>query len=176
MSRVMGFTFVAAALLAGSTALAADPCSRYKWDVSREVKLYTTAPTLLAAGRDLEQAPAITVNTYYALTLLPQAQVRYVVPPSKRMLADGAFGGLLRFRVPQAGAYRVAIDAGFWLDVVDGTQSLATLDFNGVRECVGPRKIVVFEMPANTNLTLQLAAATSSAVHVTVTPVAAPAN
>jgi hypothetical protein len=160
----------AAALISASATFAADPCSNYKWDVTREVKLYATGPTPLAAAASVAQAPSMALNTYYALALLPQEQVKFVVAPSKRMLADGAFGGVLKFRVPTAGAYRVAIDAGFWLDVVNGTQSLATLDFNGVRDCAGPHKIVVFEMPANTDLTLQMASSTSAAVHVTVTP------
>jgi hypothetical protein len=91
------------------------------------------------------------------------------------MLADGAFGGLLRFRVDKAGPHRVAIDARFWLDVVHDGKALQSLDFNGSRDCAGPRKIVVYDLPAGTELTLQIAAATSATARLTVTPVGATA-
>lgn len=166
----------AAATLAttlATTAFAADPCSSYKWNVSGEVRLFATAPTAAITGKDMAQAPLIETGRLYGLTLHPQQQVSYAASPSKPMLADGAFGGLLRFRVEKAGPHRVAIDAGFWLDVVHDGKPLQSLDFNGSRDCAGPRKIVVYDLPAGTELTLQIAAATSSDARLTVTPVAA---
>ncbi len=71
------------------------------------------------------------------------------------MLAEGAFGGLMKLKVERAGAYRVSIDSGFWLDIVSAGKSLPALDFNGVRQCVGPHKIVVYDLPAGSELTLQ---------------------
>ncbi len=54
----------------------------------------------------------------------------------------------MKLKVAAAGAYRIAIDAGFWLDVVNDGKSLPAQDFNGQRQCVGPHKIVVYELPA----------------------------
>jgi hypothetical protein len=162
-----------AALFASTQLLAADACSTYKWDVQREVGLFAATPTALAAAANAATAPLITTDTHYALQLQPQDAVQYAVPPSKRMLADGAHGGVLKFQVARPGAYRIALDAGFWIDVVQEGRSLPALDFNGQRDCVGPHKIVVYELPAGVELVLQLAAATTDTARLAVTPVAA---
>lgn len=167
---------LAASLAFGGIALAADPCQAFKWDVAREVQLFATTGTALAVAASPADAPSIATGQLYALTLLPQESVRYDAPPTKRMLDDGAFGGVLKLRVPTAGAYRVAIDSGFWLDVVRDGKPLDSVDFNGSSECAGPRKIVVYDLPAGTELTLQLAAASGASARLSVTPVAAPAN
>lgn len=172
MNNLARSVTLAASLLLGA-AVQAGPCA-YKWDVSNEVRLYATAPTAVTAATATAPAPAITVNKLYALTLQPQEAVHFDVAPSKRMLPDGAFGGVLKFTVGSAGAYRIAIDAGFWLDVVQAGKSLPAADFSGDRGCAGPHKIVVYELPAGVELTLQLAAATSASAQLTVTPVAAP--
>ncbi len=165
---------LAACLLYAGSVFAADPCSEYKWDVSNEVRLFASSPTARGVATAVEKAPAIAIGTLYALTLQPQESVRYPVAPSKKMLADGAFGGLMKLKVAQAGAYRVAIDAGFWIDLVSAGKSLPAADFNGQRQCVGPHKIVVYELPAGVELTLQIAQASENTARLTVTPVAAP--
>ncbi len=164
------------AIACSTPVLAADACSNFKWEVSREVRLFAAPGTVLAAGTTGGEAPAITPGQLYALTLQPQEKVKFAVPPTKRMLADGAFGGMLKLKVGAAGAYRIAIDAGFWLDVVHEGKPLASVDFNGSAECTGPRKIVVYELPAGAELTVQLAQANAAAARLSVTPVAAPAR
>jgi hypothetical protein len=165
-----------AALTAETVGHAADACGDYKWDVSREVQLFAGNATALDTATTIATAPAINPGTLYALVLKPQEGVKYATPPSKKMLADGAYGGLLKFKVAPTGTYRIAIDAGFWLDVVADGKSLPAADFNGQRGCAGPRKIVVYELPANVDLTLQVAASTDARARLTVTPVAAPGN
>jgi hypothetical protein len=152
-------------------ASAAGACN-FKWDVTREVQLYATAPQSQVAGLSAGDAPAIEAGHLYALELKPQETVRYAVAPGKKMLADGAFGGVLRLQVPAAGQYRVAIDSGFWLDLLADGKPLATVDFNGSTDCAGgPRKIVVFDIPANAVLLLQISAATAAAAKLTVTAI-----
>jgi hypothetical protein len=53
-------------------------------------------------------------------------------------------------------------------------KSLPALDFNGQRQCEGPRKIVVYELPAGVELALQVAQSSEKMARLTVTPVAAP--
>lgn len=163
---------LAALLLCAPVAFAADACSQYKWNVSSEVKLFATSPTALEAAATLDKAPTINTGTLYALTLQPQEAVTYPVEPSKKMLPDGSFGGLMKFKVARAGAYRIALDAGFWIDVVHAGKSLPTLDFNGQRACEGPRKIVVYELPAGAELILEVAQATENKARLTITPAA----
>jgi len=175
MSRRLGM--LAGGLLAClpcADVLAADACTAYKWDVSNEVRLFGSVPVELAAATAAPGAPAIAIGRLYALTLQPQESVHYAAPPSKKMLADGAFGGMLALRVEHAGQYRVAIDAGFWLDVVQDGKSLPAVDFNGQSQCAGPHKIVVYELPAGVDLQLQIAAATTGTARLSVTPVGAP--
>ncbi len=153
-------------------AIAADACAAYKWDVTPEVRLYTTQPGSVTVGATVADAPLIDAARLYALQLKPQESVQYAAPPSKKMLADGAYGGVLRLKVAAAGQYRVAIDSGFWLDVIHDGKPLDAADFNGVRDCDGPRKIVVYELPADVELTLQLGAAATAQAKLTVTAVA----
>lgn len=162
------------ALLAMQAAAAAtlEACKAFKWDVSQEVQLYHTAPTALAAGTAATAAPAIDVDRFYALTLSPQESVAFKVSSGKRMLSDGAYAGVLRLRVAQAGAYRIAIDSGFWLDVVQDGQPLRSIDFNGSQDCEGPHKIVVYMLPAGVDLYVQLSAASGPQVRLSVTRVA----
>ncbi len=174
MRKAIHASCVAALLLHGASALAADACSEYKWDVASEVRLYATTPTALGVAATLDKAPAINTGTLYALALQPQDAVQYPVAPIKKMLPDGSWGGLMKLKVARAGAYRIALDAGFWIDVVHEGKSLPALDFNGQRQCVGPRKIVVYELPAGVELTLQVAQSSEKTARLTVTPVATP--
>lgn len=168
------FPLLTAMVLAAGVAHAADDaCTRFKWDVTREVALFAGTPKPLVAGHGVDDAGALQPEVLYAVTLQPQEGVKFRVAPSKKMLDDGAHGGLLKLRVTEAGTYRVAIDSGFWLDVLAGDKPLPSLDFNGSAECAGPRKIVVYELPAGTDLTLQLSAASVSLARLSVTRVTA---
>jgi hypothetical protein len=141
--------------------------------VTHEVALFASTPKPLVAGHGVDDAGALQPEVLYAVSLQPQEGVKFKVAPSKKMLDDGAHGGLLKLRVTEAGTYRVAIDSGFWLDVIVGDKPLPSLDFNGSAECAGPRKIVVYELPAGTDLTLQLSAASVSLARLSVTRVTA---
>jgi hypothetical protein len=165
---------VAGLLLHGGGTFAANPCTEYKWDVSSEVRLYAGKPTELGIAATLDKAPSIDIGTLYALTLQPQDTVQYPVAPSKKMLPDGSHGGLMKLKVARAGAYRISLDAGYWIDVVHDGKALPALDFNGQRQCNGPRKIVVYELPAYVALTLQVAQSPGKTARLSVTPVAAP--
>lgn len=168
--RCATFALLSAAPFAGAFA-ADDACARFKWDVSREVALYRSSPTRLDVAAAADAAPTIRTDTLYELRLQPQESLKFAVPPTKKQLADGANGGFLKLRVAEAGAYRVAIDSGFWLDVVSAGAPLATVDFNGSSECAGPRKIVVYDFPANADLLVQMSAATSPMARLTITRV-----
>lgn len=161
----------------GPAAMAADdPCTRFKWDVSQEVQLFQQAPAAIAAGAGISDAPLIQTQTLYEARLQPQEGFGFAAPPSKKMLDDGAHAGLFRFRVTAAGHYRVAVDAGFWLDIVADGTPLDSLDFNGSTQCAGPRKVVVFDLPADTDLLLQFSAANAAQARFSVTQVAAAAE
>jgi hypothetical protein len=66
----------------------------------------------------------------------------------------------------------VSITSGHWIDVVDGAQAVKSKDFQGSRGCERPHKIVLFELPGERDLVLQLSGAADSPVLVAITPVA----
>jgi hypothetical protein len=157
-------------LLSGFTVAAADePCTGGKWDVTQEHALFSKAPEAISAGHDLESAPIMKARKMYELALSPQSGVTFILPPAKKMLADGAFAGLVHMQVPAAGAYRVSLDQGFWIDVVGNQKFIESADFGGVPGCTAPRKVVIFNLPAG-DVVLQLSAATKDHVRVTLTP------
>ena len=160
----------------GATA-ADDPCASFKWNVTQERALFTKAPERVAAGHDAPSAPTVKVATLYELSLSPQDGVKFALPPGKRGLPDGAFAGLVHFKVPATGAYRVSLDQAFWIDVVGDNKLVASTDFGGSQGCNAPHKIVQYTLPAGEDLVLQLSGSTQERVRVTVTPVpAAPAH
>jgi hypothetical protein len=170
--RSSALSWLTVVMLAGATVATAadDPCSGFKWDVTHEHALFGKAPESVTAGHDLASAPVVKAGQLYELTLSSQDGVKFVLPPGKKGLPDGAFAGLVHFQVPAAGAYRVSLDQGFWIDVVENQKLIESTDFTGSHTCPGPRKIVVYDLPAGQDLVLQLSAATKDHVRVTLTP------
>ena len=159
-------------MLAGATVAAADedPCSGFKWNVTQEHALFSKTPESIAAGHDLASAPVMKTGRLYELALAPQEGVKFALPPGKKGLPDGAFAGLVHLQVPAAGAYRVSLDQGFWVDVVANQKLIESTDFTGSHTCSGPRKIVLYNLPAGQDLVLQLSGAAKDRVRVTLTP------
>jgi hypothetical protein len=153
-----------------SAVAADDPCSAFKWNVTEERAVFSQNPEPTAAGRKADAAPAMTIKKLYNLALSPQSDVKFAVPPGKKGLPDGAYAGLIHFRVPTAGAYRISMDQGFWIDVVSHLALVDSTDFTGAHDCSAPRKIVQYNLPANEDLVLQFSAATKDHVRVAVTP------
>jgi len=71
--------------------------------------------------------------------------------------------------VPQAGNYRISLDAPLWIDVLADAAALPARDFQGRPGCSAPHKIVEFELPGNTPLTLQFSGAQSATVRLAIT-------
>ncbi|MEP7041579.1 MAG: hypothetical protein ABI843_00865 [Dokdonella sp.] len=164
---------VALLLLVGP-AHAEDACKAFKWDVTHEHALFVREGRMAAAGKDAAAAPTLDVDKLYLMTLLPQKQVKFAAPPSKKTPAKGAFAGVAHFQVMRPGQYRVSLDAPFWIDLVANGKPLTPIDFSSAHGCDMPRKVVVFDVPAAQSLTLQLGGSTEDKVHLTLTPVAAP--
>jgi hypothetical protein len=164
-------------VLLGASAVASaadDPCAGFKWNVTPERAVFSQKPHPTAAGHDSTSAPAIKTQTLYDLSLSPQDGVKFAAGPGKKQLSDGAFGGLVHFRVPKAGAYRVSLDQGLWIDIVNNQQLIESTDFTGAHACSAPRKIVQYTLPAAQDLILQLSGATKDHVRLALTPAPSP--
>jgi hypothetical protein len=166
-----------AAVFAGTVsapALAADSCTGFKWDVSKEHALFAGSAVSLPAGKDAASAPTIVTDRLYELKLTPQDQITFALPPGKKMLTDGAYAGLAAFKVNAPGAYRVSVDVPFWIDVVADGKLVATKDFQGQHGCDAPHKIVEYELPASQPFVLQVSGSTKAVVRLTITQSPAP--
>jgi hypothetical protein len=165
-------TFLGMAL-GGAGVAAADTCTDFKWDVTKERALFAAPSTPLAAGPSLKSAPLIVPNRLYELHLSAQNQVTFAAAPGKETAAEGAYAGIVQLKLPAAGSYRVAIDAPYWIDVVSDGALLVAQDYQGQRGCAAPHKIVEFFFAASGTFALQLSGATAEFVLLSVTPVAA---
>jgi hypothetical protein len=165
-----------AALLLGVLAAAAsgeapgdpaDPCAAFSWDVSRERALFGQVPQKLTAGATPAGAPALSPDRLYELALVPLAQVHFAATPGKSPSPE-AHAGLATLSLPSAGLYRIAIDQSSWVDVIARGTAIASRDFQGRPGCHAPHKIVEFELPATTPLTLQFSAGDAATLRVAV--------
>ena len=166
---VLGSMVFAAALAAAGPALSDESCVDFKWDVSQERALFAGSATASAAGADTKSAPALQVNHLYELKLLKQEQVNFAVTPAKKSPRPDSHGGLVSFKVPASGSYRIAIDMPFWIDVVSNGALVAANDFQGQHGCSPPHKIVQFDLLGTRPFFLQLSNAAPESVMLTIT-------
>ena len=168
-SAVLSILLAALVAVAVAPAMADDACVDFKWDVSRERALFAGPTTPLTAAADAKAAPEMLLNHLYEVTLQPQEKVVFAVTPGKKNPRTGSHAGLLTFKIPSNGSYRVAIDMPFYIDVVSDGALVAATDFQGQRGCGSPHKIVVFELKGTRPLTLQLSNADPDSVRLTIT-------
>ncbi len=164
-------TLLAWLLLAAAApyAAAADPCGEFAWDVAHERTLFAQSAGVLSAAKSNAAAPAVAPDRLYEVRLLPAAQVGFPVAPlGHHSKAEGTYGGLAQLRVPSAGTWRISLSEPAWVDVVNAGAVLQPKDFQGRHGCSAPHKILRYELPAGTSLTLQLSAASASAVRLVV--------
>jgi hypothetical protein len=164
----IALVFCAAASLAAMPLLA-DECVDFKWDVSQERGLFAGPATPLTAGTDAKSAPGMQLNHLYELKLAAQDQVTFAATPGKKSPRTESYAGLVTFKIPTKGSYRVAIDMPFWIDVVQDGALVAATDFQGQHGCNSPHKVVVFELPGTRPFTLQLSNAAPQSVQLTIT-------
>jgi len=99
--------------------------------------------TAAATATDIGKAQ-IPVGSRADVTLSPATQVQFLAP-EKAPLA-GTSSGMVRFTVPAARTYRVALGAGAWIDVVrDGKAVGSGAHGHGV-PCTPIRKTVDFAL------------------------------
>jgi hypothetical protein len=155
---------------AQQNSVAADPCARYKWDVTRERALFADAASPVTGAKDGQAPPRIAIGRAYRVELAPAGQVVFPAAPGKTFPAEGRYSGVVAFTVPVAGSYRVAVDQPLWIDVVTDSHLVTPTDYEGEHGCDAPRKIVQFPLDAHKTLLLQLSGAGEPAVRITIVP------
>lgn len=159
---------VALPAFAQQNTVAADPCARYKWDVTRERALFAAPASPISAAKDGRSPPRLATGRDYRVELAPAAQVVFPTAPGKASPPDGNYSGILALNVPVTGNYRVAVDLAMWIDVVADSRLVPASDYEGQHSCDAPRKIVQFALEANKPLILQLSGAGEAAVRIVI--------
>jgi len=150
-------------------AFADDPCVDFKWDVTQERALFNGPAASLAGGKDQISAAVVAPDHLYQVHLIPQDQVKFAVPPGKKMLTGVAYAGLAILKIPAPGSYRIAIGIPLWIDVVSNGKLVPANDFEGKRGCSAPHKIVEFVLTRTRPFVLQFSGATQDNIRVTIT-------
>ena len=153
--------------------VAAVPCVGAKGDISKETALFAQVGTHVSAGKDPRSGPALAIGSLYQIELVPQDQVRFALPPGRSGLTDG-YAGVATLKPATEGSYRVSVDSPLWLDVVGNGSLAAVHDFQALKDCDAPRKIVEFELTGAKSFLLQLSGSARTTVRLTVTPVSPP--
>jgi len=131
----------------------------------------TAAPP---AGLEAWGAPAavttgpVAIGKGAGLTLQPVEKVAFARAPD-RAPKPGSFGGVYPFDVATAGTYRIALDAGAWIDVVRDGKSLESVAHMEGPACSGIRKIVDFTLTPG-HYALQLSNAGKAPMRVLIVP------
>lgn len=154
--------------LLSSLAAADDPCSRFKWDVTRERALFEQTPQVIRGAGDGTAAADLLPERLYELSLVAQTEMKLSVPLGKKSDFPAAFGGFARLHIPEAGPYRIALDQSGWIDILGAQGVITSNDFAGGTGCSAPGKLVQFALPAGTVM-LQLTGIKSSHIRLTLT-------
>jgi hypothetical protein len=140
-------------------------CNAFKWPLDRErAALVRTDKASLPNGGAVPYDAAITLQLQpFSSAGLPKAPERAPKSPS-------AFAGHFALAAPaKAGAYRITISLGGWVDVLDGGAYLHPIAFTGARDCEGARKSMKFDLPARP-LALQVSGVSGDQISVVVSP------
>lgn len=173
MDRSIFCALALLSMLAPSIPLAAETtatgCDAFTWNVSHELAMMAQPAASIDAAREGHAPAAVETGKHYAVHLAPQATVKFALAPGKARNTQGAYAGLIRFRVEHAGRYRVALTSRHWIDVVDGGQAIASRDFQGRPGCDRLHKVVEFELPQGRDLILQFSGDDADTVGLAIT-------
>ena len=110
------------------TATVAPPAGLEAWST---IAAITKGPVAIGQGTGLMLQPVATVAFAPAPTRAPK---------------PGTFGGVYTFNVTTAGTYRIALEAGAWIDVVGNGKIIESVAHTEGPACSGIRKIVDFSL------------------------------
>lgn len=136
---------------------ATQTCENYPQDVTRDVAMLLAEGEPLVSAADAgTELPQVSLSRHHVVRLHPQAEVNFSTPPSRVMLADGSFAGIMSFRVAESGSYRISLTGETWVDVLVDGEHLDARAFAGRTACKPLRKLVEYVLEADTQYTLLL--------------------
>lgn len=133
------------------TATVAPPAGLEAWNT---ISAITMGPIAIGQGTGL---------------MLVAADKVAFAPAPGRAPKPGTLGGVYSFNVATAGTYRIALDAGAWIDIVGHGKLVEPVAHTEGQPCSGIRKIVDFTL-APGRYVLQLSGAKEAATRVLIVP------
>lgn len=157
---------VALALLSSAPAWAAEPsgCDKFKWPVDKERAALMSQDRLKAASGNELAIPAKA-----ALELKNPADPKLPRAPERKP-KDGTFAGFVKFKSPpKAGAYSISLSSNAWIDVIQDGEQLKPMEFSGVTDCEGIRKVVKFDLSGGP-FAVQISGAEQNSINLAILP------
>ena len=163
-----GRWLIAVALIAApglAQAQEGSGCGAFRWPLDHE-----RAALVRADKPSLPNGGSLAYDVAMTLELQPLAAAGLPKAPERAPKSPSAFAGHFALAAPtKAGAYRVTISSGGWVDVLDGGAYLHPIAFTGAKDCEGARKSVKFDLPARP-LALQFSGVPADQISVIVSP------
>lgn len=175
---------LAAALCASSCLLharaaVAGGCDAYTWNVQQELAVMGKPSEAIRANENVKQAAMpLQLDQHYLLTLQPQNTVGFVVPPTRASRDASPWGGIAYFHVRESGRYRIGLNTGHWIDLIDAGNSpidpaaarvIPSVAHEGQSGCARLHKLVAFELEGGKTYRLHFSGREAEQVHVLVT-------
>lgn len=148
---------------AGFNPLGTAGCDGFRFDVSKELKLFETEPRAVVSGASIE------TDRLYSLALSEQAKVKFTLPPGKATAPDSSYAGVLKIDSPRATTIRVTTSEAAWLDVISGGKLIESGRHTGSGNCPLLRKVVEFAVTPGAPLVLQVSGSSGKQIKVAVT-------
>src|SRR5690348_5426602 len=109
-------SLTAMACLSGTLPCAAadslpEGCAGFSWDISRELSVMRDVAVQLKATGKGSSLSAVEAGRHYAVQLLPQDELQFVVSPERPARAASPRGAVLKFRTGKGGRYRIALSS-----------------------------------------------------------------
>lgn len=156
-----------------SPALAADAkgCDGFMWPLTTELAWMQAADkTAVTSGGSIAAMPGDKAVT---LKLLPQAEVKFPVTPTKTAKPGDAatFAGFFQVEGIDSGHYQLTISSHAWIDVVQNGAPLDATGHTGAEDCAAIRKSVRFEIGKGP-FTILISGSPKDAISVALRPAA----
>jgi hypothetical protein len=140
-------------------------CNGFKWPLDTE-----RAALMRADKVSLPNGGALPYDSAVTLELQPLSAAGLPKAPERAPKSPSDFAGHFSLAAPaKPGIYRVTINTGGWVDVLDGGAYLHPIAFSGATGCDGLRKSVKFDLPARP-LAVQFSGVPKDQISVIVSP------
>jgi hypothetical protein len=140
-------------------------CNGFKWPLDHE-----RTALVRADKASLPNGGALPYDVAMTLELQPLSAAGLPKAPERAPKSPSDFAGHFSLAAPaKPGVYRVTINPGGWVDVLDGGAYLHPIAFSGATGCEGVRKSVKFNLPGRP-LALQFSGVPKDQISVIVSP------